>query len=240
DVDERSRRLFGPKCRRRRRDPDDHEGAGGDCRAEEREGVATNERRQCGHEMLLTRGLVSASAASSLARASPGEQKENAPGRVARPPVLRRLCRSRSDVIPLPTPLTIPEVYFGAWISANRGRAAGGLPARAVGGLALRCSRHLCRVRTKVFPDFELHAVDFREEARDGTAVVDRIWLRLSQVGRLVLEPADTVQGPLQLTVVSYHLPSGTTSTIPRRPPSRRTCQYSIIERCRALGRSYR
>src|SRR5262245_10226502 len=83
--------------------------------------------------------------------------------------------------------------------------------------------------KTQILPNFELHAVNLRQEPRDRGPIIHRIRLGLPHLGHLLLEPGDTSQSRLQFLVVDNHGPSATISTMPRWPPSRRTCQYSIM-----------
>jgi serine/threonine protein kinase len=90
-------------------------------------------------------------------------------------------------------------------------------------------SNFFCREKPQVFSDFQLHAINLGQKARSGSPIIDRIRFSVSQVSHLFLEPCDSFVGCLRLPVVRNHDPSGTISTMPRRPPLRRTCQYSTF-----------
>src|SRR5262245_56184831 len=87
----------------------------------------------------------------------------------------------------------------------------------------------LCWMHTEVLANFQLHAVDLCKKAGNRCSVIGGIGLGLTQLGHLLLEPRNTVEGGLKLLVIGDHGFSLMISTMPRRPPSRRTCQYSIM-----------
>src|ERR1700722_5575854 len=97
-----------------------------------------------------------------------------------------------------------------------------------------RCARNcgpdvLGWKKQQVVSDLQLHAVDLGQEPGSRCAVVDRVGLGPAELSHLLLEPGNAFQGRLQFLVVGDHDPSPTISTMLRRPPSRRACQYSII-----------
>src|SRR5689334_19197004 len=84
-------------------------------------------------------------------------------------------------------------------------------------------------VETEILPHFQMHTIDLREEPRDRHLVVHRIGLHLAEMSNLGLKPRDSIERALQLLVVGDHGDSGMISTIPRWPPPRLACQYSMV-----------
>jgi hypothetical protein len=87
--------------------------------------------------------------------------------------------------------------------------------------------RHFRGKEADVFAELQLHPVDLGQETGNRGPVIHRVGFRLAEVGDLLLEPGDTVQGRLQLLVIRIHSFSAHSSVLPAqrreeaaRPPA--------------------
>src|SRR5262245_57870952 len=89
--------------------------------------------------------------------------------------------------------------------------------------------RALSRVRPEVFADFELHAVQLGQVPAGGKPVILRGGFRVTELLDLPLEALDTLEHRLVFLFAMYH--GSVTSTMPRRVPSRLSCQSPMAAR---------
>jgi len=61
------------------------------------------------------------------------------------------------------------------------------------------------RMMAEELPYFKLHTVDLCEKTTGRGAIVFRVWLRLPQLGDLILETPDPFQSDVQLLIVRNH-----------------------------------
>ena len=159
--------------------------------------------------------------------------------------VLMRCTRSRISHLPLKNSLARGDRQFAPERTADR-RTFAAISAADAGSGTEEVSRNLLvgeqwcsRVlscfhcfrwqETEIFANLQLHTVDLGEKPGNRCPVVHRIGFRVAQMSCLALKPRNAFQSRLQLLIVCNHVPSRTISTMPRCPPSRRICQYSII-----------
>src|SRR2546428_5443169 len=85
----------------------------------------------------------------------------------------------------------------------------------------------LARMKREVLAHLQLHSIDLCQEPACREVVVCRIRLYLAQIGDLALKVTNPLKARIELLVVGNHDASEMISTMPRRRPSRFTCQNS-------------
>ncbi len=153
---------------------------------------------------------------------------------------------ARIQAVTLPEVVAVAEVSgelgAGDHVAARAGKSKGTVAPK--GHLATTSTLPTPAMRDRsgeaeVFTHFELHPVDLRQKSRCRKPVIGGVGFCLPQMRQLSQEVPNSFQGCCQFVIIFDHGVSSTISTMPRWPPPRFTCQYSIVGEWRrhALGR---